>query len=217
MAEAFTVTSHVARFSPAFAVMTAAPSLTAVTLPSLSTVATVSSELLQVTVLSVASSGLTVATSVSLSPSESINSFLFSEIEVTAIGSEGSTGSAGLAACSTVNVFVVLPHLMVTVALRALSVSFGSALTVILTVPAPPELGSTVSQLEALVSVTVALQDSVAVKVKVWVWGCGWLPCCEGGVENEMPLLKTAWLCVGIVMAGLFSGCGWGWFGFSQE
>ena len=32
-----------------------------------------------------------------------------------------------------------------------------------------------------------------------------------------MPLLKTAWLCVGIEIVGLFSGSGCGWLGFSQE
>ena len=81
-----------------------------------------------------------------------------------------------------------------------------------LTVPAPPELGSIVSQVEALVSVTVALHDSVAVKVTVCVWG--WFACCGEGVLKEIPLLKTAWLCVGIVIAGVGSGCGC--FGFSQ-
>ena len=34
---------------------------------------------------------------------------------------------------------------------------------------------------------------------------------------NEIPLLKTAWLCAGIEIAGLSSGFGFGWFGFSQE
>jgi len=84
-----------------------------------------------------------------------------------------------------------------------------------LTVPAPPELGSTVSQVEALVSVTVALHDSVAVKVTVCVWG--WFACCGEGELKEIPLLKTAWLCVGIEMDGLSSGFGCGWFGFSQD
>ena len=78
-----TDTEQVADFSPALAVMVAVPSLTAVTLP-LSTVATAESELLQVTVLSVASSGVTVATSVSESPSVKVKVVLLREIPVTA-------------------------------------------------------------------------------------------------------------------------------------
>ena len=158
-----TVTEQVADLSPAWAVIVTLPSFTAVTLPFASTVATVASDEDQVTVLSVASSGFTVAVRVSESPSVNVSSVLFSEIDMTTIS------LAAFAACSTVKDLLVDPHLMVTVALRALSVSFGSALTVILTVPAPPELGSTVSQDETLVSVTVALHDSVAVKVTVCV------------------------------------------------
>ena len=198
-----TVTEHVADFSPTLAVMVAEPSLTAVTLPLLSTVAIAVLELDQVTVLSVASSGLTVAVSVSDSPSVSVSSVLFNVTSVTV------TVAAGFAACSTVKVLFIDPHLMVTEALRALSVSFGCAFTVMLTVPAPPELGSTVSQVATLVSATVALHDSVAVKVTVCVWG--WFACCGDGDGNEIPLLNTTWLWVGIVI----SGCGC--FGFSQE
>ena len=80
---AFTVTLHVAVLSPAFAVMTADPAFSAVTLP-FSTVATVASDVLQVTVLSVASSGFTVAVSISLPPSVKIRSVLFKETDVTA-------------------------------------------------------------------------------------------------------------------------------------
>ena len=58
-----TVTEQVAVFSPAFDVMVAVPAFTAVTLPSF-TVATAVFEELHVTVLSVASSGFTVAVSV---------------------------------------------------------------------------------------------------------------------------------------------------------
>ncbi|MBO7077044.1 MAG: hypothetical protein J6W01_02225 [Bacteroidales bacterium] len=66
-----------------------------------------------------------------------------------------------------------------------------------------------------MVSATVAFHDSVAVKDTVCVWG--WFAVCgEGGVK-EIPLLKTAWLCVGIEMAGFSSGLGCGWLGFSQE
>ena len=61
------MTAQVAVLSPAFAVMVADPTFLAVTTPLL-TVATVASEVLQVTVLSVASSGLTVAVRVTVSP-----------------------------------------------------------------------------------------------------------------------------------------------------
>ena len=63
-----TVTTQVALFSPALAVMVAVPAATAVTTP-FSTVATVASEVVQVTVLSVASAGVTVAVRVTVSPS----------------------------------------------------------------------------------------------------------------------------------------------------
>ena len=56
-----TVTSQVADWSPAVAVIVAVPGVSAVTFPFASTDATASSLLLQVTVLSVAWSGLTVA------------------------------------------------------------------------------------------------------------------------------------------------------------
>ena len=62
-----TVTAQVADISSAFAVMVAVPSFLAVTMP-FSTVAISVSELLQVIVLSVASSGLTVALRVTVSP-----------------------------------------------------------------------------------------------------------------------------------------------------
>ena len=64
---ATTVIEQVAVFSPAFAVMVAVPNFLAVTTP-LETVATVASEVVQVTVLSVASSGPTVAVRVTVSP-----------------------------------------------------------------------------------------------------------------------------------------------------
>ena len=78
-----TVTEHVADLSPAVAVMVAVPSLMAVTRPDASTVAMEVFVLLHVTVLSVALSGLTVATSVSLSPSFKDKDVLFSAIDVT--------------------------------------------------------------------------------------------------------------------------------------
>ena len=61
------VIAQVADMFPALAVMVALPTFFAMTMP-LSTVATESSEVLQVTVLSVASSGLTVAVRVTVSP-----------------------------------------------------------------------------------------------------------------------------------------------------
>jgi len=79
-----TVTAQVAVLSPAAAVMVAEPSATAVTIPEDDTVATEGFELLHVTVLSVALSGLTVATSVSLSPSVKDSALLFNVTDVTA-------------------------------------------------------------------------------------------------------------------------------------
>ena len=64
---ATTVIVQVAVLSPALAVMVAVPTFFAVTTP-LFTVATVASEVIQVTVLSVASLGLIVAVSVTVSP-----------------------------------------------------------------------------------------------------------------------------------------------------
>ena len=62
-----TVTAHSAVLPPHLAVIVAFPALTAVTLP-LSTLATDSSDEVQVTVLSVASSGFTVAVNCAVSP-----------------------------------------------------------------------------------------------------------------------------------------------------
>ena len=82
MTFAWTVTAHVAVLSPAFAVIVVVPALRAFTLPSV-TVATDASEVVQVTVLSVASSGLTVAVRVVSSPSVRVNVVLSSVTEVT--------------------------------------------------------------------------------------------------------------------------------------
>ena len=84
MKRLLTVTTHVAVLPPAFAVIVAVPSFTAVTFP-LATVAMVASEEVHVTVLSVASSGLTVAVRVASSPSVSSSEVLSSWTEVTAI------------------------------------------------------------------------------------------------------------------------------------
>ena len=78
-----TVTLHVTVLSPAFAVMVAVPSLTAVTLPSF-TVATASLEEVHVAALSVALSGLMVAVMVAVSPSFNSSEVWSRVIEVTA-------------------------------------------------------------------------------------------------------------------------------------
>ena len=78
-----TVTLHVAVLSPAFAVIVAVPALMPFTFPSL-TVATAVSEEDQVTVLSVALSGLTVAVRVSSLPSAKDKEVLSKEMDVTA-------------------------------------------------------------------------------------------------------------------------------------
>ena len=82
MTFAATVTVQLAVLSPAFAVMTAVPALRAFTLPS-ATEATVASEVVQVTVLSVALSGRTVAMSVASSPSTRLSVVLSRVMEVT--------------------------------------------------------------------------------------------------------------------------------------
>ena len=84
-----TVTAQVAVTplpSLAVAVMLAVPKATAVTLPSASTVATASLSLLQVTVWSVASSGVTLLTlSVSVWPAEMVVAVLLSVMAVTRV------------------------------------------------------------------------------------------------------------------------------------
>jgi hypothetical protein len=78
------VTAQVAILSPAFAIMTAVPSFTAVTLPLLSTVVISVLFDVQSIVLSVALSGVTVAIRVAFSPSFSASEVLSSVIPVTA-------------------------------------------------------------------------------------------------------------------------------------
>ena len=93
-----TVTLQVAVLAPSFVVtvMTALPASLAVTLPSWSTVATAVLLDLQLTDLSVASLGLTVAVRVSLLPFSRVSSVLFKETEVTGI----STVTEQSAVCS---------------------------------------------------------------------------------------------------------------------
>ena len=81
-----TVIAQVAVFSPALAVMVAVPTLIATTTP-LVTVATEASEVLQVTVLSVASAGLTVAVKVTVSPAFNEAEFLSKETDETGVAS----------------------------------------------------------------------------------------------------------------------------------
>jgi hypothetical protein len=87
---AVTVTSQVAVLSPAFAVIVASPTFTAVTTP-FSTVATVLSLEVHVTLLSVALSGFTVAVSVSVSLTPILVLVLFSSTLVTATVPESSS------------------------------------------------------------------------------------------------------------------------------
>ena len=79
-----TVMAQVAVFPPAFAVMTALPSFSAVTFP-FSTVATALSELLHVTVLSVALSGFTVALNESVPPTAISDVEEFNDTDATGI------------------------------------------------------------------------------------------------------------------------------------
>ena len=77
-----------------------------------------------------------------------------------------STGGI-FADCLTVKLTEAVPLVIVTFASRSAKVSFALAVTVITTFPAGPELGCSVTQAEAFVSVTLAVQLSGAVKAKV--------------------------------------------------
>ena len=81
---ATTVIVHVAVLLPALAVMVAVPTFFAVTTP-LDTVAIVWSDVVQVTVLSVASDGFTVAVKVTVSPALSDAVVLLRVTEVTSV------------------------------------------------------------------------------------------------------------------------------------
>ena len=156
-----TVTAQVADFSPALAVIVAVPAFTAVTLPFESTVATDVFDELQLTVLSVALSGFTVAVSVVLSPSVSESSVLSSDTLSTATVDEDAslTVTAQVADCS--------PALAVIVALPAFTaVTFPFESTVATDVF--DELQLTVLSV-ALSGFTVAfrLADSPSVKLKL--------------------------------------------------
>ena len=92
LATAVTVTLHVAVLLPSVVVtvIVVLPAPIAVTLPLLSTLATFSSLLFQLTLLSVASVGSTVAVSVSLFPSSNVMLLLFSFTPVTLTTVTGS-------------------------------------------------------------------------------------------------------------------------------
>ena len=102
-----TVTLQVALESPAWAVMVAVPLATAVTFPLESTVALDVSLLVQVTVLSVAFSGRTVAVSVSDAPIISTSSVLLRETDITGTMLTVTTQMA--AASPALAVMVVMP------------------------------------------------------------------------------------------------------------
>ena len=63
-----------------------------------------------------------------------------------------------------------MPHLIVTDASRPSVPVLGWAVTVMTTVPALPLVGCTLNHVEALVSVTSALQAAVVVNFTVWLW-----------------------------------------------
>ena len=87
---------------PQVAVIVTSPSLSAVTFPFVSTVAMLSSEDVQVTVLSVALSGVTVATSVIAVPASIVSLSLFKVIPVTPISPETTTSDLSFAVyCNT--------------------------------------------------------------------------------------------------------------------
>ena len=147
---AVTVTGQVAVLSPALAVIVAVPALTAVTLPLPSTVATLLSEDVHVTFLSVALSGATVALSFWLSPSTMLISVLSMVMPV--------TGTV-LAATVTEHVAVLDPSEEVTVIVAE------PAFTAV-TLPLPSTVATVASEDFQLIALLVALFGAtVAVKV----------------------------------------------------
>ena len=104
-----TVTLQVAVFSPSsvFTVIVAVPDFTAFTTPLVSTVATVSSLLDQLTFLLVASSGLTVAVNVTDSLTFNISSLWDKETSVT-FTTTGATVTLQVAVFSPSSVFTVI-------------------------------------------------------------------------------------------------------------
>ena len=141
-------------FSPAFDVMVAVPAFTAVTLPSF-TVATAVSDELHVTVLSVASSGFTVAVSVASSPSVNSSVVLSSVTEVTAMKGFSTV---------TEQVADLLPALAVMVALPAWTALRRPPVTV--TTPSLEEFQVTVLSV-ALPGLTVAVSVCVSPSLSV--------------------------------------------------
>ena len=90
------MTAHVAFASPQAAVMVAVPAFTAVTVPSL-TVAIVLSEEVQTMVLSVVSSGFTMAVSLAVSPSYRFSAVLSSVTPVARMGARTVTTHSAFA------------------------------------------------------------------------------------------------------------------------
>ena len=132
---------------PALAVIVAVPTLIALTTP-FSTVATEASEVVQVTVLSVALLGLTVAVRVSLLPFSRISSVLFSDTDV------AGTTTVTMHSADT------SPAVAVIVAVPA---------EIALTVPYESTYAMVASELLQLTVLSVAL-EGVTVAVRVWVW-----------------------------------------------
>ena len=143
---ATTVIAQVAVLSPALAVMVAVPTFFAVTRP-LDTVATVASVVLQVMVLSVASLGLTVAVSVTVSPAFKEADVLFKVTLVT-----------GVATTVIVQVAVLSPALAVMVAVP----TFFAVTTPLFTVAT---VASEVIQMTVLSVASLGLTVAVSVTV----------------------------------------------------
>ena len=104
------MTAHVAFASPQAAVMVAVPAFTAVTAPSL-TVAIVLSEEVQTMVLSVVSSGFTMAVSLAASPSYSFSAALSSVTPVAGMGGKTVTTHSAFALPQAA-VMVAVPSLL---------------------------------------------------------------------------------------------------------
>ena len=103
-----TVTVQVASFSPALAVMVAFPSFTATTFPP-ATVATEASEVLQVTLGSVASAGRTVADNTASSPSTKVKVDGLKAMELTGMNFFSTVTSQVASFSPALAVIVVLP------------------------------------------------------------------------------------------------------------
>ena len=161
-----TVTKQVAVLSPALAIMVADPSLIALTTPLL-TVATEASELVQVTVWSVASSGLTVAVRVTVSPAFNDALVLSSEILVTGVG---TTMIEQVAVFSPALAVIVAVPTLIAVTIPLLTLAMLASEVLQITVLSVTSSGLTVA---VRVAVSPTFNDALVLSRVILVTGVG--------------------------------------------